>query len=384
LHDWSTALAADLRPSPSLVDADDLAVIAYTSGSTGESRGCMHTHRTVQANVQAYAYWSPMDEHCVNLGALPFFHVTGMQTVLNATINAGAINVVMTRWDAGTALALTGRERITHLRLITTMMIDLMSRPDFQRDSIRSVRRIGGGGAAMPEALARRLHEETGLAYVEGYGLSETMAATHLNPPDRPKRQCLGIPFIGVESHVVDPETGREVPQGEIGEIVIAGPQVFMGYWRKPELTAATFMTLDGKRYLRSGDLGFVDEEGYFFLVDRLKRMINAAGFKVWPAEIEALLHAHPAVAQACVVAVPDPRRGETAKAVIVRKAGNGTELEAGDIKAWLGERLAAYKVPAHYAFADELPVLASGKVDWRRVQEEERQAMSNGSEGRS
>ena len=264
------------------------------------------------------------------------------------------------------------------------MMIDLMSRPAFRRESIRSVRRIGGGGAAMPEALARRLHEETGLADVEGYGLSETMAASHLNPPDRPKRQCLGIPYIGVESRVVDPETGRKVPQGQVGEIVIAGPQVFAGYWRKPDLTAAAFMTLDGKRYLRSGDLGFVDEEGYYFLVDRLKRMINAAGFKVWPAEIEALLHAHPAVKQACVIAVPDPRRGETAKAIIVPKAGIGIALDADGIKTWLGERLAAYKVPAHYAFVDELPVLASGKVDWRRVQEEERQVMSTGSEAGS
>jgi fatty-acyl-CoA synthase len=224
--------------------------------------------------------------------------------------------------------------------------------------------------------LARRLEETTGLAYVEGYGLSETMAATHINPPDRPKRQCLGIPFIGVDSRIIDPETGRELATGEVGEIVICGPQVFAGYWRKPGLTEAAFVTIEGKRYFRSGDLGYVDEDGYYFLVDRLKRMINAAGLKIWPAEIEALLHAHPAVSQACVIAVPDPRRGETAKAIIVSKAGT-EPAGAGEIKAWLASRLAAYKVPTQYAFAERLPQLASGKVDWRQVQEDERRAAS-------
>ena len=372
LHDWGGAVAAGAEARLSIAGADDLAVIVYTSGSTGEPRGCMHTHRTVQANIHAYAHWAPMDETGVVLGTLPFFHVTGMQAVMHSTIKAGACNVILTRWDADTALALTAHERIKSWRLITTMMIDLMSRPGFTPETMKSVIRIGGGGAAMPEALAKRLEEETGLAYVEGYGLSETMAASHINPPARAKRQCLGVPFIGVTSLVVDPESLRELPQGEVGEILVSGPQVFKGYWRKPELSAAALIERDGKRFLRTGDLGYVDEDGYYFLVDRLKRMINAAGFKVWPSEIEALLHAHPAVQQAAVVAIPDTRRGETAKAVIVRKVG--VPATADEIKAWLGERIAAYKVPTHYAFVDSLPVLASGKVDWRRVQEDEHQ----------
>lgn len=370
LRDWGGSLALGAEPRLSIASAGDLAVIVYTSGSTGEPRGCMHTHRTVQANIHAYAHWAPMDETSIALGTLPFFHATGMQSVMNSAINAGACNVIMTRWDAVTALALTERERITHWRLITTMMVDVMARPEFTRERIKSVKRIGGGGAAMPEALAKRLEEETGLAYVEGYGLSETIAACHINPPARPKRQCLGIPFIGVTSLVVDPETLRELPQGEVGEILVAGLQVFKGYWRKPELSAAVLIEIDGKSFLRTGDLGFVDEDGYFFLVDRLKRMINAAGLKIWPSEIEAMLYAHPAVQQAAVVAIGDARRGETAKAVIVRKTG--VAAEADDIKSWLAERIAAYKVPTHYAFVDALPVLASGKVDWRRVQEDE------------
>ncbi len=370
LRDWGGALALGAEPKLSIASADDLAVIVYTSGSTGEPRGCMHTHRTVQANIHAYALWAPMDETGVVLGTLPFFHVTGMQGAMHAPVHAGACNVIMTRWDAATALALTERERVTHWRLITTMMVDVMADPAFTRERIKTIKRIGGGGAAMPEALARRLEEETGLAYVEGYGLSETMAACHINPPGRPKRQCLGIPFIGVTSLVVDPETLRELPQGEVGEIIVSGPQVFKGYWRKPELSAAALIERDGTQFLRTGDLGYVDEDGYYFLVDRLKRMINAAGFKVWPSEIEAMLYAHPVVQQAVVVAIPDPRRGETAKAVIVPKAG--VAAEAGEIKAWLAQRIAAYKVPTHYAFVDALPMLASGKVDWRRVQEDE------------
>jgi fatty-acyl-CoA synthase len=374
MRDMAEAIGAGIAPTPSHAGPEDLAVIPYTSGSTGESRGCMHTHRTVQANIHAYAQWNPLDETTVMLGVLPFFHVTGMQAVLNVAIQAGACNTIMTRWDADAALLLTERERISQWRLITTMLIDLMSRPGFTAERLSSLKRIGGGGAAMPEALAGRLYEDTGLEYVEGYGLSETMAATHINPFHRPKRQCLGIPFIGVESLIIDPGTGIELPEGEVGEIVIKGPQVFAGYWKKPELTAAAFIEIGGKRYFRSGDLGYVDADGYYFIVDRVKRMVNAAGFKVWPAEIEALLHAHPAVSEACVVAIPDARRGETAKAVIVPRAGQA--IDPAEVRSWLASRLAAYKVPTDYVIVAELPRLASGKVDWRRVQDQERRQL--------
>ena len=223
----------------------------------------MHTHRTVQSNIHAYAAWNPLDETAVILGALPFFHVTGMQAVMNATILAGACNTILTRWDADVTLLLTERDRISQWRLITTMLIDLMSRPSFTAEHLRSLKRIGGGGASMPEALAKRLYEITGLEYVEGYGLSETMAATHINPFQRAKRQCLGMPFIGVESLVIDPETLAIMPQGEVGEICIRGPQVFKGYWKKPELTAAAFIEIAGKRYFRSGDYVYSDADGY-------------------------------------------------------------------------------------------------------------------------
>lgn len=370
---WADALAAGTRPHPLQVAPDDLCLIAYTSGSTGQPRGCMHSHRTVMSSIAGYAHWTPIGPHSAVLSTLPLFHVTGMQGSMNACIYTGARMVILTRWDAAAALALTESERITHWRLITTMLIDVLARPDLERSALASLAWVGGGGAAMPEAVAARLERLTGLSYIEGYGLSETVAASHVNPPGRPKRQCLGIPFVGVDSRILDPETLAEQPPGEVGEIVIAGPQVFLGYWRNPEASSAVFIGIDGKRFLRTGDLGFVDEEGYFFLVDRLKRMINAAGFKVWPAEIEALLHGHPGIKAACVVAAGDARRGETVKAFVVAREEARASLSGDEIRAWCASRMARYKVPAAIAFLDALPLLASGKVDWRALQAGER-----------
>jgi fatty-acyl-CoA synthase len=193
----------------------------------------------------------------------------------------------------------------------------------------------------MPEAVAKRLTDLTGLAYVEGYGLTETMAPSHINPPQRPKRQCLGIPIFGVDARVVDPVTLAELGLGEVGEIVTHGPQVFQGYWRNPEATHAAFVEIDGKRFFRTGDLGRYDEDGYFFLVDRLKRMINAAGMKVWPAEVEATMHAHPDILEACIIAAKDERRGETVKAVIALKPERRGKVGAEQIIAWCREHMA-------------------------------------------
>src|SRR5690606_22916784 len=167
---------------------------------------------------------------------------------------------------------------------------------------LSSLMAISGGGAAMPAAVEERRDQLTGLRYVEGYGLSETMAGTHINPPDAPKAQCLGIPVFDVDSRVFDVETGRECGVGEVGEIITHAPQVFQGYWNRPEETAAAFIEHDGKRFFRTDDLGYYDEDGYFFLVDRVKRMINASGFKVWPSEVESLLYRHPAILEACVI----------------------------------------------------------------------------------
>ena len=250
------------------------------------------------------------------------------------------------------------------------MMIDFLSNPRLAQYDISSLRRVSGGGAAMPAAIAQKLLDLTGLEYMEGYGLSETMAATHTNPPQRLKKQCLGIPVFNVDSRVIDPVTLQEVAQGEIGEIVMAGPQVFEGYWNDQQKTREAFVELDAKRFFRSGDLGYMDAEGFFFFTDRLKRMINASGFKVWPAEVESMMYQHPAIQECCIIAARDPYRGETVKAVVVRKPG--VETSAEQIMTWAHETMAAYKVPKLVEFVEALPKSATGKVMWRTLQEQE------------
>jgi fatty-acyl-CoA synthase len=250
------------------------------------------------------------------------------------------------------------------------MVIDLLGSPNFDKFNLKSLVYIGGGGAAMPQAVAQRLYELYGLRYSEGYGLTETAAPSHNNPPDAPKQQCLGIPFMSTDARIVDPETLQELPQGESGEIVIHGPEVFYGYWKQPEATATAFFELDGKRFFRSGDLGRVDEDGYFFITDRLKRMINASGFKVWPAEVEALMFKHPAIQEACIISARDSYRGETVKAVVVLRASHQALVTEQDIIAWCREHMAVYKAPTQVQFVDVLPKSGSGKVMWRALQE--------------
>ncbi|CAG0950635.1 partial fatty-acyl-CoA synthase, partial [Gammaproteobacteria bacterium] len=191
-------------------------------------------------------------------------------------------------------------------------------------------------------------------------------------PPESPKLQCLGMPIFGVDSRIVDSLTLQEMPVGEVGEIITHGPMVFKGYWRHPEATKAAFVEFEGRSFFRTGDLGRMDEDGYFFITDRLKRMINASGFKVWPAEVELLLYKHPAVQEACVIAARDASRGETVTALIVLRAQARGKTSADDIVAWSREHMAAYKVPKIVEFVDALPKSGSGKVMWRQLQDEQ------------
>jgi len=223
----------------------------------------------------------------------------------------------------------------------------------------------------MPQAVAERLLERFGLRFVEGYGLTESSAATLFNPCDAPKLQCLGIPFISVDARVIDVDTGAELGVGEQGEIVVHGPQVFRGYWRRADATEQAFSIIDGKRFLRTGDLGYQDEDGYFFITDRLKRMINASGYKVWPAELEALMFRHPGIQEVCVISSNDAYRGETVKAVVVRKPSHA-DLPEQEVIDWCRTQISAYKAPRIIEFVDALPKNASGKVMWRKLQEVE------------
>lgn len=372
VHGWDEAMACT-EPAPAhRVGSADLCLLPYTSGTTGLPKGCMHTHRSIMHNAIASGMWNNSTSEQVLLGVVPMFHITGLVSTLHACIYLGATLVIMPRWDRELAGRLISHHRVTNWTNIPTMVIDLMGSPNFDAYDLSSLRHIGGGGAAMPQAVAQRLLEQFGLRYIEGYGLTETAAPSHCNPPERPKQQCLGIPFMGTDARVIDPDTLQEVAPGEQGEIVIHGPEVFAGYWKCPEATAAAFIELEGKRFFRSGDLGRVDEEGYFFLTDRLKRMINASGFKVWPAEVEALMFKHPAVQEACVIAARDSYRGETVKAVVVLRAAHRDQVSAQDILDWCRAHMASYKAPRQVAFADALPKSGSGKVMWRVLQERE------------
>ncbi|MCX4151397.1 MULTISPECIES: long-chain-fatty-acid--CoA ligase [Paraburkholderia] len=367
---WRAALAAAQQPSPYVASPEDLAVIPYTSGTTAAPKGCMHTHRSANHVVAASAQWCGLSQDSVILCSMPMFHVSGMQHTMNLALFLGAAMVVMTRWDSHCAAQLIERYRISYWSAISTMMIDFMSVPDLDRFDLSSIEIVGGGGAAMPRALAQRMAARLAVPYVEGYGLSETIGATHLNPPQRCKQQCLGIPIQDTESIVVDPTTFEVLDPGVTGEILVGGPQVFTGYWGRPEATRDAFVEVAGIRYLRTGDLGYIDEDGYFFFVDRLKRMINVSGYKVWPAEVETLLFGHPAIQDACVVAARDARKGEIVKAFVVLRAG--ADVSAKQIIEWAHEHMASYKVPQIVEFVLGLPRTGSGKVQWRLLQDRE------------
>ncbi|MFZ9298322.1 MAG: long-chain fatty acid--CoA ligase [Hylemonella sp.] len=369
---WCELVARDLRPGPLLVGPDDLCVMPYTSGTTGLPKGCMHTHRSTMCTAVGGVQWFGRNQDMVSLSVLPFFHVTGMAGGMNGPLFIGATIVVLSRWDRDLAALCIQRHRVSGWSAISTMLVDFLANPRLGEYDLSSLNGIRGGGAAMPAALARKLKDITGLDYVEGYGMSETLAATHLNPPQRPKPQCLGIPMFDVDSRIIDPLTLQELPDGQTGEIVIHAPQVMQGYWNNPGATAEAFIQLGGKRFLRTGDLATIDTDGYFFMVDRLKRMINASGYKVWPAEVESLLYRHPAILETCVIAARDDRRGETVKALVVLRPEQQGKVSELDIINWSHEHMAVYKSPRLVEFVNALPKSGSGKILWRELQEQE------------
>ena len=372
VHAWSSALQGEVSLGPVTAQSEDLAVLPYTSGTTGLPKGCMHTHGTIMHNAMSSGLWANGTPENKCLCVVPMFHITGMVSVMHATIFMGATLILMPRWDRDLAGRLISKWKVTHWTNIPTMVIDLLGSANMAQFDLSSLQNIGGGGAAMPEAVAQRLLDQFGLRYIEGYGLTETAAPSHTNPPDAPKKQCLGIPFMSVDARVVDPETLKELPQGESGEIVMSGPQIFKGYWKRPEATASAFFQRDGKSFFRSGDMGRIDEEGYFFMTDRLKRMINASGFKVWPAEVEALMFKHPAIQEACIISTKDAYRGESVKAVVVLRSSHKGQVSEQDIIDWCRDTMAVYKVPRVVEFTEVLPKSGSGKVMWRALQEAE------------
>ena len=368
--DFRDAVAVGCKPRPMSTKGDDIAVLPYSSGTTGRPKACVHLHSAVTFTAAAQATWYGLDESSVMTSFMPMFHVAGMQASMSAGLWAGAALVIMTRWDRDAIPMLFQRHRVTWWSAAPTMIVDVLASDRFAADTFATLKVLTGGGAAMPAAVAEQLQSRYGLRFCEGYGLTETISATHINPLQRPKPQCLGIPIFNTRSVVVDPESLAEVPQGTIGELLIAGPQVMRGYWGRPEATAETLLARDGTYFLRTGDLAYVDDEGYYFIVDRLKRMINVSGYKVWPAEVEALLYRHPAVRECCVISVPDSYRGETVKALVALKEQSRQQVTTDDIIVFARTLMASYKVPRIIEFVDALPRSGSNKIDWRKLQD--------------
>lgn len=375
---WCDAIQANLIPSEHTSKGDSLAVLPYTSGTTGLPKGCMHTNRTVQANTVGCYHWSQSTPNAIHLMTLPLFHVTGMIHSMHMPIYSGSTIVVMTRWNRNTAVDLIKNLGCTHWVTIATMIVDFLANSKLKAEDISTLTSISGGGAALPEAVGEKLYQLSGLRFVEGYGLSETIAQTHFNPAERPKMQCLGVPSFDVDARIIDPTTEKELGVGEVGEIIVNGPQVMVGYYNRDDENRDSFIDIDGKKFFRTGDIGRYDEDGYFFMVDRVKRMINASGFKVWPTEVESYLYKHPAIQQACVVGVPDPRRGETVKAFIIVNEGFEGKVSAEEIIEWSKEHMAAYKYPRLIEFREQFPMTSSGKILWRTLQDEENAKAEN------
>ena len=380
VHGLEDLIALGLAPEPVPAGPDDLALLPYTSGTTGRPKGCMHTHRTVLASNFGSQLWRGLHADGVFLCVAPLFHMLGLQNALTLPLTLGATVVMLPRWNAAAAIRLIERYRVTTWAAPPAMVIDCFAQPEALQHDLSSLALLSGGGAAMPEAVAAMLAERFGLHYNEAYGLTETAAFLHANPVGRGKRQCLGIPTPGVVSRIVDPVTLADLPQGEVGELVSSGDQVMTGYWRNPEADAQAFFERDGRRYFRTGDLACMDEEGYYFLRDRLKRMINVSGFKVWPAELESALYEHPAIHEACVIGLLDAQQGESVMALVALKAGASATPQ--DIISWSRTRMAAYKVPRTVEILPALPKSATGKIPWRELQDQYRAAQSGAAQG--
>jgi long-chain acyl-CoA synthetase len=345
-------------------DDQDTAVILYTSGTTGRPKGAELTHANLRRNAEAVVAQHAIDERTVTLGALPLFHSFGQTCSLNATIAAGGCLTLLPRFDPGEALAAIERDRVSLFQGVPTMYAAMLAHPDRARFDVSALRECVSGGAPMPAEVQRGFETAFRCAVLEGYGLSETSPVAASNRSDRPRRPgTIGVPIDGVEMRVVG-EDGRELPVGDVGEIVIRGHNVMKGYWGRPEATAEA---IDADGWFHSGDLGRVDEDGCFTIVDRKKDIIIRGGYNVYPREVEEVLHEHPAVREAAVVGVPHARLGEeVGAAVALADDADGTGPE--ELREWVRARVAAYKYPRHVWLVAELPKGPTGKVLKREI----------------
>ena len=354
---------------PLAARSHDVATLQYTGGTTGIPKAAMLTHRNLVSNVLQINAWLP---HCRRggerlLSVLPLFHVFGMTAGMNWPLNLAGTIILLPKFDVTTVLKTIHKLRPTVFPAVPTIFLALLHHPNLQRYDLTSLWGSISGSAPLPQEVQTRFEALTKGRIIEGYGLTETSPVTHLNPiTGRRKPGSIGLPFPNTDCRIVDAETGcLDLPIGEVGELILRGPQVTSGYWQNPEETALAVR--DGWFY--TGDLARMDDDGFFYIVDRKKDLIIASGFNIFPREVEEILHQHPAVQDVVVFGVPESYRGETVMAIVVREPA--TSVTAEELIGYCRERLAAYKVPAIIEFRPELPKTLVGKVLRRQLRQE-------------
>jgi long-chain acyl-CoA synthetase len=360
-------LLAEQQPVEEPVERDEqeTAVILYTSGTTGQPKGAELTHPNLRKNCSISARTLGQFTHeDVLLGALPLFHTFGQTCTMNCAVLVGATVTMIPRFDPEKALEIIERDRVTVFQGVPTMYNAMLHANRADSTDVSTLRLCMSGGAAIPVELIRAFEEKFDCPILEGYGLSETSPVASFNHPDRERKAgSIGTPIEGVEMQVWG-DDGSELPPGEVGEIVIRGHNVMKGYWSRPDATAES---IDSSGWFRSGDMAKVDEDGYFFIVDRKKDLIIRGGYNVYPREVEEILYEHPAVQEAAVVGIPDDSLGEEVAAAVVLKQGESAD--ASEIKAYVRDQLAAYKYPRKVWFVDELPKGPTGKILKREIE---------------
>jgi acyl-CoA synthetase (AMP-forming)/AMP-acid ligase II len=362
--------AGDTPPEVDIDPATDLVALPYSSGTTGINKGVMLTHRNLVANICQGAPALLAGEGERLIAVLPFFHIYGLVVLMCAAVSRGSTLVTMPRFDLEQFLGLLQDQRITRAYVAPPIVLALAKHPLVDNYDLSSLKSVFSGAAPLDASLEKACAERLGCEVMQGWGLTETspVVTTNYNTPQGPKPGSVGVPLPNTEMRVVDPATGADVSRGETGELLVRGPQVMKGYLNAPEATAAM---LDAEGWLHTGDLGTIDEQGYVYIVDRVKELIKYKGLQVAPAELEAVLLSHPAVSDAAVVRFPDEEAGEVPKAFVVASA----PVDPGELMAFVAERVAPHKKVRQVEFIDEIPKAASGKILRRVLMERDRQA---------
>ncbi|MBI2126187.1 MAG: long-chain fatty acid--CoA ligase [Thaumarchaeota archaeon] len=371
--DFMSMINGGKPPSVNIDPMKDIALLQYTGGTTGVSKGAMLSHYNLVSNAVMVSRWLPMREgNEINLAVLPFFHIYGLTVALNAPILTATTIIMHPRFEAKQVLETLEKEKVTVFCGVPPMYIACISHPDVSKYKLNTLRGCISGAASLPVSVMKSFNELTSANLVEGYGLTEASPVTHCNLLHKGalgKSGSIGIPLPDTDAKIVDLENNaKELPVGEVGELCVKGPQVMLGYWNKPEETAK--MIKDG--WLLTGDIARMDEDGYFYIVDRKKDMIDVSGFKVWPREVEEVLYEHPAIKDAAVIGIADKYRGETVKAFLVLKEGFQGQVSEDDIVKFCKEKISTFKVPKIIEFRKELPKTIIGKVLRRTLREEE------------